>query len=273
MAEYIGGSSVDQLSSIRQTADGGYILGGYSFSGASGDKTEASLGDYDYWIVKTDSIGNIQWQNTIGGSLADYLNYVDETSDGGYVLGGYSKSSISGDKTENNIGLSTTADYWIVKTDAIGNIDWQNTIGGDADDLLYSIRQTVDEGYILGGYSRSSISGDKTENNIGPSSTSDYWIVKLYPDTVTSIADIELATANFHVYPNPATSKLVLTSSEKIKAIQIYSSFGEKIYFESLETANQQYLTISVVNFPSGIYFITITDQAGNKMTKKLVKT
>ncbi len=117
-----------------------------------------------YWIVKTDALGNIQWQKTIGGSEEDYLQSIQQTSDGGYILGGVSNSNISGDKTENSIG---GYDYWIVKTDASGNIQWQNTIGGNNHEEFWSIQQTSDGGYILGGTSNSDISGDKTENSIG----------------------------------------------------------------------------------------------------------
>ena len=169
----IGGSSTDYLYSIQQTMDGGYILGGFSQSNISGDKMENRCGGYDYWIVKTDALGNIQWQNTIGGSQGDYLYSIQQTSDGGYILGGSSSSSISGDKTENCNGGE---DYWIVKTDALGNIEWQNTIGGSNDDALTFIQQTSEGGYILGGFSFSSISGDKAENSIG---LKDYWIVKV----------------------------------------------------------------------------------------------
>jgi len=169
----IGGSNNDHLYSIQQTADGGYILGGYSGSNITGDKTENSNGMDDYWIVKTDSLGTIQWQNTIGGSDFDQLFCIQQTTDGGYIMGGRSDSDISGDKTENSNG---SLDYWIVKTDAFGNLQWQNTIGGDDEDWLMSIQQTTDGGYILGGRSSSNISGDKTEDNIGTSY--DYWIVK-----------------------------------------------------------------------------------------------
>ncbi|MFN0189705.1 MAG: hypothetical protein ACKVQV_13470, partial [Bacteroidia bacterium] len=169
----IGGNHFDIISSIQQTTDGGYILGGYSQSQISGDKTEDTLGHYDYWIVKVDSLGAIQWQNTIGGSAEDLLNSIIQTSDVGFILGGSSNSNISGDKTEQGKGLS---DYWIVKVDSLGNIQWQNTIGGNGDDDLYSIEQTLDGGYILGGSSGSSISGDKTEQGKG---FTDYWIVKV----------------------------------------------------------------------------------------------
>jgi hypothetical protein len=64
---------LDELHSISQTAHGGYICGGFSRSSISGDKTENSFGDNDYWVVKLDSSGNIQWQNTIGGLGSDVL--------------------------------------------------------------------------------------------------------------------------------------------------------------------------------------------------------
>jgi hypothetical protein len=171
----IGGSDYDYLNSIIQTSDGGYLLGGYSRSNISGDKTENSLGGFDYWIVKIDNVGNIQWQNTIGGSSSDELYSLVQTTDGGFILGGYSYSNISGDKTENLIGGLNHADYWIVKTDSLGNIQWQNTIGGNHVDKLFSIVQTTGGGYLLGGYSYSNASGDKTENSFG---SYDYWIVK-----------------------------------------------------------------------------------------------
>ncbi|MFI5172809.1 MAG: hypothetical protein ACHQFW_10485 [Chitinophagales bacterium] len=99
----IGGSDYDYLYSIKQTIDGGYIAAGTSNSNISGDKTENSLGD-DYWVLKLDNLGNIQWQNTIGGNSYDDLSYVRQTDDGGYIVGGTSSSDISGDKTENSLG-------------------------------------------------------------------------------------------------------------------------------------------------------------------------
>ncbi|MBL7914951.1 MAG: T9SS type A sorting domain-containing protein [Bacteroidia bacterium] len=168
----IGGSDEDMLGEIVQTSDGGYIMGGLSYSNISGDKTENSIGSADYWIVKTDSLGVIQWQNTIGGSNYDRLYSLQQTSDGGFILGGGSNSDSTGDKIENSNGQS---DYWIVKTDSLGNIQWQNTIGGNSEESLTTLEQTTDGGFILGGWSQSNISGDKTENSNG---YRDYWIVK-----------------------------------------------------------------------------------------------
>ncbi|MBL0096098.1 MAG: hypothetical protein IPP46_06020 [Bacteroidetes bacterium] len=116
MAEYDWGNGYDELYSLQQTTDGGYILGGSSGSNISGDKSENSLGGDDIWIVKTDRVGNILWQNTIGGGGMDQVYSIQQTVDGGFILGGYSHSNISGDKTENSMGVGS---YWIVKTDTL----------------------------------------------------------------------------------------------------------------------------------------------------------
>jgi len=171
----IGGSDFDVLYSLQQTNDSGYILGGSSTSNISGEKTENSRGDYDYWIVKLDKHGRIQWDKTIGGSDFDVLHAIQQTSDGGYILGGTSSSGISGEKTESNRGLYHS-DYWIVKLSSEAQIQWDKTIGGVDDDFLYSLQQTSDKGYILGGYSYSNTSGEKTENSKGED---DYWVVKI----------------------------------------------------------------------------------------------
>lgn len=169
----LGGDSWDRLRHIEQTADGGYILGGSSLSGQTGDKSESSRGDSDYWVVKLDADGNKLWDRTFGGNDRDELYSLQQTSDGGYILGGVSASGISGDKSEASKG---GLDYWIVKLDADGNKVWDRTFGGNSSDWLYDMQQTADGGYILGGSSSSGISGDKTEASRGES---DYWVVKI----------------------------------------------------------------------------------------------
>ncbi|QMU31032.1 T9SS type A sorting domain-containing protein [Adhaeribacter radiodurans] len=185
----IGGKSEDQLTVVRQTKDGGYILGGWSKSGINGNKTTAKKGGSDYWIVKLKADGTKAWDKTFGGNKDDLLTSLQQTNDGGYILGGYSFSGKSGDKSEanrdnkNNIEF-LTGDYWIVKLNANGNKLWDKTIGGDSRDELQLIRQTSDGGYIVGGTSLSNKSGDKSENTIGTkdTDTGDYWVVKLKAD-------------------------------------------------------------------------------------------
>lgn len=169
----IGGNSTDYLYAVAQTKDGGYILGGYSYSDISGEKSENSKGLADYWVVKLDVAVNIEWDKTIGGNDWDGLSAMIQTTDGGYFLGGYSSSNKSGDKSENSKGFS---DYWIVKLDANGNILWDKTIGANSSEVLTSLQQTTDNAYVLGGYSDSYISGDKSENSRGGI---DYWVVKV----------------------------------------------------------------------------------------------
>ena len=146
----IGGSGKEYLKSIEETSDGGMIIGGYSNSNISGDKSENSRGANDYWILKLDSSGNIVWQRTLGGDGEDKLAAFHQTSDGGYIVGGYSDSGISGEKTESSRGFT---DYWILKLNSSGSIEWQKTIGGNEGDLLVEIHQTPDDKYILAGSS------------------------------------------------------------------------------------------------------------------------
>src|SRR5688572_27296912 len=82
-----GGSDVNYFSGLQQTSDGGYILGGYSNSGISGDKTQSSRGFGDFWVIKVDASGIKTWDKTFGGSGGEVLSSVQQTSDGGYILG------------------------------------------------------------------------------------------------------------------------------------------------------------------------------------------
>lgn len=159
-----GGSSTESLNFILPTSDGGYILSGDSESGISGDKTEASRGQSDFWIVKIDANGNKLWDKSFGGNRRDFLGGVYPVSDGGYLLIGSSESDISGDKTGVSRNLSDIEDddCWIIKIDANGNKLWDKTYGGDLEDGLGAIIPTSDGGYLLGGYTNSTISGEVT---------------------------------------------------------------------------------------------------------------
>ena len=168
----IGGSAEDIPETIEQTKDGGYIIGGSSYSSISGDKTEDSKGADDFWILKLDSIGNIEWQRTLGGESLDRLYSVHQTSDLGFILGGYTSSDSSGDKTEDVAGFN---DYWVMKLDSAGNIEWQNAINAIGSNYLYVMPITTG-GYLAAGCSNSDIAGDKTEINYGGF---DFWILKL----------------------------------------------------------------------------------------------
>ncbi|MEO8085723.1 MAG: T9SS type A sorting domain-containing protein [Bacteroidota bacterium] len=179
-----GGDDYEEFFSLNQTQDGQFLIGGYSYSNISGDKTENSSGSNDYWIVKTDSFGNKLWDKKFGGYLSDIFSCLTVTVDGGCILGGRSNSDSSGDKSQNNWDNShNTFDYWIVKLDSAGNKQWAKRYGGSDNEGLNCLDKTADHGYILGGYSNSDIGGDKTQqewDTVGvPFHTSDYWVVKI----------------------------------------------------------------------------------------------
>ncbi|SRX72273.1 T9SS type A sorting domain-containing protein [Aequorivita antarctica] len=160
----IGGSGDDNLTIMIETDDGGFLASGTSDSDISGEKTEDSRGLNDYWILKIDENGNIEWQKTYGGSDTEVLSSALQTTDGGYILGGFSSSNISGEKTEDSYGFG---DFWALKLDSAGAIEWQKTIGGIGQDAIYSIVETDDGGYMLAGDSASPISGNRTAPQIG----------------------------------------------------------------------------------------------------------
>lgn len=189
----IGGDGQEELLCAFQTTDGGYILGGSSsssphsvisskfdaksFASDPYGKSEKSRGNMDYWIIKLDQQGVIQWQKTYGGQYTDVLRSMEQTKDNGFILAGYSNSPVSGDKTETNKGVG---DYWIVKINDTGVIQWQKTYGGDGDDQPYVIHQTKDGGYIVGGNSNSS-NALTSQGGIVANGT-DFWVLKIDQD-------------------------------------------------------------------------------------------
>lgn len=162
-----GGTNLENAESIRQTTDGGYIVGGRSRS-INGDVT-GNHGGEDFWIVKLDTSGNMEWEKSIGGSMYDDATAVVQTTDGGYAATGWSKS-LDGDVTGNHGNY----DYWTVKLDTVGNIQWEKSYGGDNYDQPFSMKQAYDGGYFLGGFTNSN-----NQNVSGNHGGNDSWIVKL----------------------------------------------------------------------------------------------
>jgi hypothetical protein len=177
-----GGPGDDRLVALQQTSDGGYVLGGTTLSALGGDKTQDSLGKSDYWVVKLDALGNKQWDKTFGGTEKDEFSALRQTHDGGYILGGDSYSDAGGDKSEAKWtrcdgDFGCTPDYWVLKLDAAGNKEWDRTLGGRATEHLAVVQQATDGGFIAAGHSYSGANGNKTSLHKGTSA--DFWLVKL----------------------------------------------------------------------------------------------
>jgi hypothetical protein len=151
-----GGGGSEYVFAVTKTSDGGYAL--------AAETTSYGAGGFDFWLVKVDSSGTLQWNNTYGGTGNDVAYCIVQTSDGGYALAG----------TTTSYGLGGD-DFWLVKTDSSGNKQWDKTFGGTGNDQAYSIVQTDDEGYAIAGETSSFGSGkedfclvkiDSSGNNI-----------------------------------------------------------------------------------------------------------
>ncbi|NQS96907.1 MAG: hypothetical protein HQ591_00480 [candidate division Zixibacteria bacterium] len=175
-----GGSQYDSGQSVQQTADGGFVLVGHTqsfgigeyiyliktdllgnlqwqqtYSGSIGNsvqqtnddgyiiagKISSPTWDPDICLIKTDSMGNLLWSHSYGGMMIDVGNSVRQTSDGGYIIAGETNSYGAGE-----------FDMCLLKTDSLGNLLWQHTFGGIHHDKGYSVQQTLDQGYIITGF-------------------------------------------------------------------------------------------------------------------------
>ena len=143
---------------MEQTKDGGYILGGYSNSPQSGDKTEPSIGIGDYWVVKIDNSGTIEWQRTYGGNGDNQLYVIHQTGDEGYIIGGNSNSTNS--LTTKGGTVSNGTDFWLLKIDAKGNEQWSRTYDYGKVDILTSLVENKDHTFLIGGYAQNDVTSE-----------------------------------------------------------------------------------------------------------------
>ena len=252
----LGGTGGDAAFSIQLTADGGYIVAGYSNS-TDGDVT-GNHGSRDYWVVKLDSLGAIDWQKSLGGTGIDEPCSIQQTTDGGYVVAGLSWSTDGDVIGTYNYGLT---DYWVVKLDSSGTIDWQKSLGGWDGDDAYSIQQTADGGYIVAGRSNSN-SGNVTGNH----GANDSWVVKLSP---TVGVDEITKQKMFSVYPNPASNQITIKATAKLvgAAYTVFDNMGKMVLSGQLKTENT---VIELGNLSDGIYLFSIGEN--NKQTFKVIK-
>ena len=163
----LGGSEYESARSVLQTIDGGFIATGEAES-TDGDVV-GNHGGTDIWVVKLDSTGIVKWKKAYGGSDNEWANAIQQTSDNGFVVAGFTESN-DGDVSGNH----GDKDLWILKLDSEGVILWQKTLGGSYWEEAWSVKQTTDDGFILIGRANS-IDGDVTGNN----GSLDYWVVKL----------------------------------------------------------------------------------------------
>ena len=179
----LGGKGLDEVEKIIPTKDGGALLGIYSRSSefrdssfAAGNpesqspsgstatrtltsvisKQSSNYGEGDYWIVKLDKNGKIEWEKNYGGKGDDHIRTLSLTS-GGYIIGGESRSERSGNKT---VGIQEGTDLWLISLNERGDEQWQKSYNFKNRDVLMgmSVIHSADDksskGILLGGYTQ-----------------------------------------------------------------------------------------------------------------------
>lgn len=301
----LGGSAIDIARSVQQTTDGGYIVAGETYSN-NGDVT-GHQGAWDYWVVKLDNSGSLIWEKTLGGSDHDYAQSVQQTTDGGYIIAGYS-SSTDGDISQN-IGND---DFWVVKLDDTGNLLWEKSLGSLEEDRAYSIHQTTDGGYLVGGYTNPNTGNsgnylmiriDDTGNllwqkELGGTGTDRADSVKQTMDEGYIISgfsgstdgdvtgniggndiwivklegdnmstDDAISFEAISIYPNPSKDIIIIDNLPNNATLKITDMTGKEIYNT---ITKYQKVMVSTSGFSNGVYIIQV-EKNGNALNKKLI--
>jgi len=253
-----GGTGQEEATCVQQTKEGGYIFTGWATS-ANGD-VSGSHGSFDYWVVKLDTTATITWQKCLGGTSVEQAFSIQQTTEGGYIVGGVSYSN-DGQVTGNHGGPT---DFWAVKLDTVGNLKWQKCLGGTNWDASSCVEQTTDGGYIMTG-TTASVDGDVTGYNGG---NYDYWVVKLKNFT-TDILSSEIEN-NFLIYPNPTSENINIQFNQAAEntRITLYNAMGQKLQSQII---SQKFATFSLQNLPEGFYMIEISTK-DRTFVKKISK-
>jgi hypothetical protein len=170
-----GGTKNESAQSITKTSDGGYAILGYTQS-MDGDVSNKQNESFNYWILKFDENNTLLWQKNYGGIEDDRGKKIIETTDGGFAVLGFSKSS-DGDVSQN----AGAQDFWIAKLNNTGTISWQKSYGFAGADTGISIIQTKDNGYLLVGVLDVSASEGQgnSKSTFKKHAGGDYWVIKI----------------------------------------------------------------------------------------------
>jgi len=210
-----------------QTADGGYIVCGSN----TVDDEGANV-----WLCKLDSNGNTVWERYFGGDAFDEGFCVDQTTEGGYIVTGYTESFGAGMK-----------DVYLIRTDADGNELWSQTYGGSMGDVGAYVEETTDGGAFIAGYTRSFGAGDK-----------DFYVIKL--DNIhVGINDISNSASSLNNYPNPFNTKTTIefeNPDRKIYTLKITDITGKIV--RVVENIRDNKIDVYRQDLPNGIYFIEL---------------
>lgn len=219
-----GGNDTEYGYSTQQTTDGGYILLGVTQSFGSGY--------YDFWLIKTDSTGNEEWNQTFGGTGYDQGYSVQQTSDGGYILTG-----------NQQFNTSDGEQLLLIKTDSSGNTLWTKIYGSDGNDDGKSVQQTADGGYII-------VGRKATSTNVGDG----VWLLKTDSLGDTLWTKLYTATGDFGLTGSNGESVKQTTDGGYIIAGNIYENGDNNIWLIKTDSEGDALWTKSFGTFNSDEY-------------------
>lgn len=276
----IGGEQAEYLYNAIPTPDYGFLILGSSASDATGDIQKKNQGSLDYFIWKMDENGKQEWQNSFGGNGADFLYAAQSTSDGGYVLAGASTSSKSGDKVSENQG---NEDIWVIKIDAQGKLQWQNSFGGNGNDIPVDVIRTNDGGYLIASNSNSASSELKKSKNFGGN---DYYIIKLnekgellwektfggtFDDQIKSVVETKDGFVLVGNSNSPASGNKSIDQTSNATWIVQIDQKGELVSEYALDLTSDHQL-ISFQENEKG-YLFSILEKEKNQLKPKVIQT
>lgn len=250
-----GGTAHDRLRAALVTPEGNVLLGGFSSSGRNGDKSDASRGGDDYWVIEIDTTGTLLWDRTYGSNSEDQCWAMAPALEGGYLLSGWSKSQARNERTDDSRGA---ADYWILKIDETGRIVWDRALGSNSDDYIKCILPVREGRYMVPGFSASAAGFDRSDRNRGTSY--DYWVVMLRDMDVipTSRTANEVADRLFTVYPNPSAGRFTVEATDVAfndGTLTVLDVLGRPIVRQAIENGRAD---LDLQAQPAGVYQIKI---------------
>lgn len=269
----LGGSNGDSPLKILLLNDGSFIIGAGTTSN-DGDVSGLN-GPVDIWLVKTDSLANLQWQKCFGGSSYDYLNTIKKTSDGGYIMAGMSESDDYPAFCDDSTWYKN---FWVVKVDSSGNYQWSKCMGGTYDDEAFEIEEVYDGAYLIGGYTASNdgdVSGYHTSGNCNSSyPCEDYWVVKLAPLGTSIVKSNSISDFSLHFNNSTQTLAMSTIAGENTKAeMQLFDVIGRKILNQAFELqAGLNKKEIRAGDLNSGIYLVRLATDSGAVVKKLMVE-
>lgn len=265
-----GGSGHDGVVRLLETANG-YMVAAYGGSN-DGDLIGSGWhGDGDVWLVQTDFSGNIIWQKCYGGSGYDSPKKVFQTSDGGFMVFA-NTTSFDGDVVGNPSGYYTNSSIWVFKIDSVGELQWQQCIGGETMEIVYGVSQQGDYDYTVAGEMRQSPTGDVNCSNFVYGSHQNYWLFGI-SDTIVSTSETSEVIMELQVFPNPATNSATFSYSLPVGihqgSIEVHNTTGQLVASTKLNEAKGEWI-LHLSNIPPGLYIYTLSTQQST-ITGKLV--